>query len=209
MAEKKLENLKGTVEDITFYNEENGYTVMEILSGGEGVTVVGNFPQLAVGSQIEAMGEWVVHPSYGRQFKAETLTETLPQDAAGILRYLSSGIIKGVRRATAEKIVNAFGAESFDVIEKDLERLASVKGISRPMARKIQRSFIEKFASRQPIAELREKGLTQKRRLTLINISAKPPLIPLKAIRMILLPPASMILTARRRSMTAWTPPSP
>ena len=57
MAEKKLENLKGTVEDITFYNEENGYTVMEILSGGEGVTVVGNFPQLAVGSQIEAMGE--------------------------------------------------------------------------------------------------------------------------------------------------------
>lgn len=162
MAEKKLENLKGTVEDITFYNEENGYTVMEILSGGEGVTVVGNFPQLAVGSQIEAMGEWVVHPSYGRQFKAETLTETLPQDAAGILRYLSSGIIKGVRRATAEKIVNAFGAESFDVIEKDLERLASVKGISRPMARKIQRSFIEKFASRQAIAELREKGLTQK-----------------------------------------------
>ena len=162
MAEKKLENLKGTVEDITFYNEENGYTVMEILSGGEGVTVVGNFPQLAVGSQIEAMGEWVVHPSYGRQFKAETLTETLPQDAAGILRYLSSGIIKGVRRATAEKIVNAFGAESFDVIEKDLERLASVKGISRPMARKIQRSFIEKFASRQTIAELREKGLTQK-----------------------------------------------
>lgn len=162
MAEKMLENIKGTVEDITFYNEENGYTVMEISSGNEGVTVVGNFPQLAVGSQIEATGEWVVHPSYGRQFKAETLTETLPQDAAGILRYLSSGIIKGVRRATAEKIVNAFGSESFDVIENDLERLASVKGISRPMARKIQRSFIEKFSSRQTIADLKEKGLTQK-----------------------------------------------
>lgn len=162
MADKKLENIKGTVEEITFYNEENGYTVAEILSDGEGVTIVGNFPQIAVGSQIEATGEWVIHQSYGRQFKVQTLTETLPQDAAGILRYLSSGIIKGVRAATAEKIVKAFGAESFDVIENDLERLSSVKGISRPMARKIQRSFIEKFASRKTIADLKEKGLTQK-----------------------------------------------
>lgn len=162
MAEKKLESIKGTVEEITFYNQDNGYTVMEISWGNEAVTVVGNFSQLAVGSQIEASGEWTVHPSYGRQFKADTLTETLPQDAAGILRYLSSGIIKGVGRATAEKIVNAFGSESFDVIEKDVDRLSSIKGISKPAARKIQRSFIEKFASRQTIEELKQKGLTHK-----------------------------------------------
>lgn len=162
MAEKKLESIKGTVEEITFYNHDNGYTVMEISCGNEAVTVVGNFSQLAVGSQIEASGEWTVHPSYGRQFKADTLTETLPQDAAGILRYLSSGIIKGVGRATAEKIVNAFGSESFDVIEKDVDRLSSIKGISKPAARKIQRSFIEKFASRQTIEDLKQKGLTHK-----------------------------------------------
>lgn len=162
MAEKKLESIKGTVEEITFYNQDNGYTVMEISCGNEAVTVVGNFSQLAVGSQIEASGEWTVHPSYGRQFKADTLTETLPQDAAGILRYLSSGIIKGVGRATAEKIVNAFGSESFDVIEKDVDRLSSIKGISKPAARKIQRSFIEKFASRQTIEDLKQKGLTHK-----------------------------------------------
>lgn len=162
MAEKKLESIKGTVEEITFYNQDNGYTVMEISCGNEAVTVVGNFSQLAVGSQIEASGEWTVHPSYGRQFKADTLTETLPQDAAGILRYLSSGIIKGVGRATAEKIVNAFGSESFDVIEKDVDRLSSIKGISKPAARKIQRSFIEKFASRQTIEQLKQKGLTHK-----------------------------------------------
>lgn len=162
MAEKKLESIKGTVEEITFYNQDNGYTVMEISCDNEAVTVVGNFSQLAVGSQIEASGEWTVHPSYGRQFKADTLTETLPQDAAGILRYLSSGIIKGVGRATAEKIVNAFGSESFDVIEKDVDRLSSIKGISKPAARKIQRSFIEKFASRQTIEELKQKGLTHK-----------------------------------------------
>ncbi len=162
MAENKLESIKGTVEEITFYNQDNGYTVMEILCDNEGITVVGNFSQLAVGSQIEATGEWTVHPSYGRQFKAETLTETLPQDEAGILRYLSSGIIKGVGRATAEKIVNAFGSESFDVIEKDIDRLASIKGISKPAARKIQRSFIEKFSSRQTIEELKQRGLTHK-----------------------------------------------
>lgn len=162
MAEKKLESIKGTVEEITFYNQDNGYTVMEISCGNEAVTVVGNFSQLAVGSQIEASGEWTVHPSYGRQFKADTLTETLPQDAAGILRYLSSGIIKGVGRATAEKIVNAFGSESFDVIEKDVDCLSSIKGISKPAARKIQRSFIEKFASRQTIEDLKQKGLTHK-----------------------------------------------
>lgn len=162
MAEKKLESIKGTVEEITFYNQDNGYTVMEISCGNEAVTVVGNFSQLAVGSQIEASGEWTVHPSYGRQFKADTLTETLPQDAAGILRYLSSGIIKGVGRATAEKIVNAFGSESFDVIGKDVDRLSSIKGISKPAARKIQRSFIEKFASRQTIEDLKQKGLTHK-----------------------------------------------
>lgn len=162
MAEKKLESIKGTVEEITFYNQDNGYTVMEISWGNEAVTVVGNFSQLAVGSQIEASGEWTVHPSYGRQFKADSLTETLPQDAAGILRYLSSGIIKGVGRATAEKIVNAFGSESFDVIEKDVDRLSSIKGISKPAARKIQRSFIEKFASRQTIEDLKQKGLTHK-----------------------------------------------
>lgn len=162
MIEKGLEHIKGAVEEITYYNEENGYTVMEISSGSEGVTIVGNFPQLAVGSQIEAYGEWIIHPSYGRQFKAQTLTETLPQDAAGILRYLSSGIIKGVREATAVKIVEAFGSEAFDVIENDVNRLAGIKGISKPKAREIQKSFKEKFASRRTIMELTQKGLTQK-----------------------------------------------
>ena len=114
-----------------------------------------------------------MHPSYGRQFKADSLTETLPQDAAGILRYLSSGIIKGVGRATAEKIVNAFGSESFGVIEKDVDRLSSIKGISKPAARKIQRSFIEKFASRQTIEDLKQKGLTHKEAFDAYNFFMK------------------------------------
>ena len=161
MADKKLENIKGAVEEVVFRSEETGYTVLSVLCGREEITVVGHFPETAEGSEIEAQGEWVVHPVHGSQFKAQVLKEILPQDAAGILRYLSSGIIKGVRSATAQKIVEAFGADSFDVIENDLERLASVKGISRPKAREIQRSFAEKFSSRRTIGALIDKGLTQ------------------------------------------------
>lgn len=161
MADKKLENIKGAVEEVVFRSEETGYTVLSVLCGREEITVVGHFPETAEGSEIEAQGEWVVHPVHGSQFKAQVLKEILPQDAAGILRYLSSGIIKGVRSATAQKIVEAFGADSFDVIENDLERLASVKGISRPKAREIQRSFVEKFSSRRTIGALIDKGLTQ------------------------------------------------
>ncbi len=161
MADKKLENIKGAVEEVVFRSEETGYTVLSVLCGREEITVVGHFPETAEGSEIEAQGEWVVHPVHGSQFRAQVLKEILPQDAAGILRYLSSGIIKGVRSATAQKIVEAFGADSFDVIENDLERLASVKGISRPKAREIQRSFVEKFSSRRTIGALIDKGLTQ------------------------------------------------
>lgn len=160
--EKKLENLTGTVEEITFFNEENGFTVMEITaSDGEAVTVVGSFPQMAEGEEVLLSGEWNVHPSFGRQFKASLVQRTMPADTAGILRYLASGIIKGVREATAVKIVEAFGQESLDVIENDVNRLASVQGISKPKARKIQEEFKKQFASREVMDGLTALGLTQ------------------------------------------------
>lgn len=160
--EKKLENLTGTIEEITFFNEENGFTVMEIsASDGEAVTVVGSFPQMTEGEEVLLSGEWAVHPSFGRQFKASLVERTMPADTAGILRYLASGIIKGVREATAVKIVEAFGAESLDVIENDVNRLASVQGISKPKARKIQEEFKKQFASREVMTGLTALGLTQ------------------------------------------------
>lgn len=160
--EKMLENLTGTVEEITFFNEENGFTVMEILtSDGEAVTVVGSFPRMVEGEEVLLTGEWAVHPSFGRQFKASLVERTMPADTAGILRYLASGIIKGVREATAVKIVEAFGAESLDVIENDVNRLASVQGISKPKARKIQEEFKKQFAAREIMTGLTALGLTQ------------------------------------------------
>ncbi len=155
------EKLACTIEDITFYNENNGFTVMEVLtSDGEVVTVVGEFPPVAEGEELLLMGEWIIHPSFGRQFKAKLVERTMPADVGGILRYLSSGIIKGVRDATALKIVEAFGADSFNVIENDVTRLASVDGISKTKAKKIQEEFKKQFAARDIMAGLTELGLT-------------------------------------------------
>lgn len=161
MAEAVLENLIGTIEEITYFNSENGYTVMVISSEGEPITVVGSFPELAEGVEVRLMGEWVNHSTYGNQFKASLIEQTLPENEAGILRYLASGIIKGIREATAVKIVEAFGREAFDVIENDVDRLSSVKGISKPKARKIQQEFKAQFASRETIAALTKLGLSQ------------------------------------------------
>lgn len=160
MADVKLETLTGVIEDITFFNEENGYTVMVISSDGEPLTVVGNFPKLVEGEEVRLEGEWVNHSTFGKQFKANLLEQTLPADAAGILRYLASGIIKGVGESTAVKIVEAFGADSFDVIENDADRLSQIKGISKPKARKIQQEFKNQFASRETISALTNLGFT-------------------------------------------------
>ncbi|MBE6720797.1 MAG: ATP-dependent RecD-like DNA helicase [Ruminococcaceae bacterium] len=170
MENEVLERITGTVEEVSFYNEDTGFCVAEISTGEEGVTVVGAVGQLAVGSEVECEGKWDFHASFGRQFKAETVRQTLPEDVGGILRYLSSGIIKGIRRTTAEKIVDAFGADTFNVIENEPERLAQIKGISRAKAREISRNFKTQFASRETVMELTSLGLTQNQALKVYQL---------------------------------------
>ena len=165
-----LEKLIGTVEEVSFYNEDTGFCVAEINTGEEGVTVVGAIGEIAVGTEVECEGKWDLHPTFGRQFRAENVRQTLPSDASGILRYLSSGIIKGIRESTAQKIVEAFGAGTFDVIENEPERLAELKGISISKARKISEDFKMKFASREAIIELTALGLSQHQALKAYNL---------------------------------------
>ena len=160
MAQSNSENLTGVIEGVTFFNEDNGYTVMDISVNNEILTVVGNFPKLVQGEKITVEGEWVNHPTFGAQFKASLVERTLPADAAGILRYLASGIIKGIGESTAVKIVESFGSDSFNVIENDVDRLSSIKGISKPKARKLQQEFKKQFASREVISGLINIGLT-------------------------------------------------
>ena len=163
MAEA-YENLAGRVEEIVYRNPDNGYTVLQLNTGeanGDGETVAGEMPPISEGEEAVFRGQWTMHPRFGRQFKAVQVTVTLPKDASGILQYLSGGIIKGIGPSTATKIVEAFGAESLQVIEMEPERLAELKGISRSMAKKISREYKNQFASRQALEALAGMGFTQ------------------------------------------------
>ena len=169
------------VEEVSFYNEDTGFCVAQINTGDEGVTVVGAVGLIAEGSEVECEGVWDFHPSFGRQFKAETIRQTLPETAGGILRYLSSGIIRGVRQSTAEKIVEAFGEKTFDVIENEPERLAEIKGISRKKAREISRDFKNQHASRETIIALGALGLSHKQAFNIYKLYKNESLDVVKA----------------------------
>ena len=128
--EEKMEIISGTVSHIVFSNADTGFTVLELENSGFTETVVGNLYGVKVGDEIEVTGRFTVHSTYGQQFKAESYLQTLPSGSVAILRYLSSGVIKGIGPATAKKIVREFGDETFEIMEAQPERLASIKGIT-------------------------------------------------------------------------------
>ncbi len=121
--------IKGTVESIIFQNVENWYTVVDLDCNGEPVTASGTFPPISEGEEVELTGEYV-ETKYGSQFKATEVKTTLPESETGIIRYLASGLFRGVGPITAEKIVSKFGRSTLQIIEKNPRRLAEVSGIS-------------------------------------------------------------------------------
>ena len=128
-----MDLLEGIVERVTFFNPENGYSVLRLAPAHsrreELVTVVGNLPEVTPGEHLRLTGAWTNHADYGRQFKAETCEQVLPATVDGIRRYLGSGLIKGVGPRTAEKIVNEFGADTLHVIDHQPHRLREVPDI--------------------------------------------------------------------------------
>ncbi len=148
------ETVTGAVEKITYRNEENGYTVCHISRDDEKgrpemVTLVGIMPMVNVGETINAVGKWSFHQTFGRQFSVEYFEKQLPTSTSAILSYLSSKTIKGIGPKTAVKIVAKFGESTFEVIEKDPDRLAKeVSGISPQKAKEISDSFKEQFGVR-------------------------------------------------------------
>ena len=134
--------ISGTITEIIYTNEENGYTVCEIDSESEGqFTATGYLPYISEGESIELFGSWTNHPDYGEQFHVVSFKSILPSDVNAILHYLSSGIIPGVRAATAKKIVTAFGEDTFNVMLNYPERLSEISGISKNKAEKIGEEF--------------------------------------------------------------------
>ena len=152
-----LERLEGTVEQVIYSNEENGYTVCDMSTEDDVVTVCGIMPMLCEGDTLCVYGKWVHNARYGRQFSVEQYERVMPADTASILRYLSSRAIKGIGPKTAVKIVEAFGEDSFDVIENHPEWLAdSIKGISLKMARAASESFKEQAGIRSAMMFFRD-----------------------------------------------------
>ena len=141
LTEKK-EVLKGTIENVVYHNENNDYTVFEIVDGEDNlVTAVGVMPMAFEGEIVSLRGSWTFHKEFGKQFAFDSFDKSLPDDVDGIFKYLSSGTVKGIGPVTALKIVNRFGVDSFDVIEHRPEWLADISGITRKKAAAISEAF--------------------------------------------------------------------
>jgi len=148
------------VEHIIYRNADNGYTVLNLVSGEEEITCVGIFSAIAEGENIEASGDYTDHPTYGKQFKVESFEEKAPEDEEAIERYLGSGAIRGIGLALAARIVRRFKADTFRIIEEEPERLAEVKGISERKAMEIADQVNEKRDLRQAMIFLQQYGIT-------------------------------------------------
>lgn len=155
-----LVTIEGTIEEIIFTNEINGYTVCDIKSGDDIITCVGYMPFINAGEILKISGRWVTHPDYGEQLKVETYEKIMPQTVDAIERYLGSGIIKGVGPATAGKIVEAFGEQTLDIIRFQPERLSEIKGISLGKALKIGQAFEEQRELMNVVMFLQEYGIS-------------------------------------------------
>jgi exodeoxyribonuclease V alpha subunit len=150
----------GTVAQVVFQNEENGYAVLRLATpdGGE-VTATGYIPGLGLGEELSLGGHWTTHPAYGEQFTAETFERHLPVSARGIADYLGSGLIKGVGPKLAAKIAGEFGEETFDILQNDPAQLTAIRGITPKKARDIGRQFTEMSEMRLLMDFLTENGL--------------------------------------------------
>ena len=140
--ENELIELAGSVQSVIYKNEENGYTVLRLVdSNGELVTVVGCFPYASAGESMIVSGSWTTHNVHGRQFKAEFAQRLLPSSASAIYDYLAGGAVRGIGPATALLLVNRFGDDTLDVLERSPEKLAQIKGISLQKATQMSETF--------------------------------------------------------------------
>lgn len=155
-----MEQIEGIVEDIIYCNNQNWYTVCEIRSGRRLITIVGYMPGLAVAENIIVRGTWIHHQDYGKQLKVESFERSLPTTLDSLLKYLSSGAIKGIGAITAKKIIEKFGDDTLRVLQFEPMLLSEIKGISTDKALRIGQSFMEQEQIRQTIMFLQEYGVS-------------------------------------------------
>lgn len=152
--------IEGSVEAVIYENPENGYTVCDVAGGAQLITMTGYMPGLAEGERIVAHGEWTTHAEYGDQFKVEYYERLLPSTESEIEKYLASGILPGVGKATARKIVEEFGAEALEVIEKQPEKLLVIKGMTLDRVNALYKKFVEQIGVREVVMQFQKYALS-------------------------------------------------
>jgi exodeoxyribonuclease V alpha subunit len=164
-----MDTLTGSVERITFYNPENGYSVLRLrpdrgriqgVNRDGLVTITGNLPELSPGEHLRLSGQWVNHPKHGLQFQSEVCEQILPANLAGIRRYLGSGLVKGIGPRLAERIVAQFGLQTLDVIETQPERLREVADIGPKRSRLIAAAWQEQRQVKEIMLFLHSHGIS-------------------------------------------------
>lgn len=151
--------LVGEIKEVIYRNEINSYMIAILETEEEEATVVGYLPFINKGDNIKAVGNFIEHPEYGMQFKIETFEKTMPESLEGIERYLSSGKLKGIGPATAQKMVKEFGKEVIHILRYEPEKLVCIKGITKEKAMEVQESFNENWEVFRIVEYLQKYGL--------------------------------------------------
>jgi exodeoxyribonuclease V alpha subunit len=166
---RSLTTLHGLVERVTFHTEETGYCVLKVKPDRgvptELVTLIGRTPRVVPGEHIAASGEWVQNADFGRQFKADELKLSRPSSLDGLVRYLGSGLIQGIGKKYAQRIVDQFGDKVFDIIENESVRLEEVDGVGKKRRQEIRDSWMKQKAVHDIMVFLHERGISTARAL--------------------------------------------
>jgi exodeoxyribonuclease V alpha subunit len=154
--------LEGVLDRVVFSNEENAWSVVRLTVPGQRdtVTAVGNLLGVQPGENLRLSGSWIQDPKYGRQFKVASYATVAPATIAGIEKYLGSGLIRGIGKGFAARLVQTFGLETLDVIENHPERLREVDGIGRQRSLAIQRAWEEQRDIKDVMIFLQSHGVS-------------------------------------------------
>lgn len=151
--------IKGEVTDIIYQNDVNSYTIAVFETDEEETTIVGYLPFVKSGDTLKVEGKFVEHKDYGRQFKVETFEKLMPETLGALEKYLANGSVKGIREATAKKIIKTFGEDTINVFKFEPEKLAQIKGISKSKAIEMSESFLENWEVWQIVGFLERFGI--------------------------------------------------
>lgn len=162
VATTPLQTLEGTLERVTFQNEENGYTVAKVIPRGKAyeVTVIGTLTGVNVGESLRLRGVWTEHPRYGKQFQVRDYVVQLPATLEGLRKYLGSGLIRGIGPVNAGRIVDVFGLQTLDVIEHNVNRLREVPGIGEKRAASVAVAWEEQKQIKEIMLFLQSHGVS-------------------------------------------------